>query len=247
MKRIEEMDEMERDDGRVRVDLHAHTWYSPDSVMRPETLVERAAAMGIGRIAVTDHGEIEGALRAWEADPARVIVGEEIRARCGTELIGLFLRERIPYGLALEETAERIRAQGGVVYAPHPYAYGTRGAWRAARSLPLADVAEVFNSRAFLPLWNRAAAAEVARRALPAAAGSDSHFPWEIGRAYTLLPSFATAPELRAALAHAQPVGVRAGSPLLHVASLSLHGARVAVSALTSGALRFPRREVVAG
>lgn len=241
------MDDRELPDSRLRVDLHAHTWFSPDSPMRPETLVERAAAAGIDRIAVTDHGEIEGALRAAEADPARVIVGEEIRSRCGTELIGLFLRERIPDGLALEETAERIRAQGGVVYAPHPYAYGTRGAWRAGLSLALADVAEVFNSRAFLPYWNRAAAAEAARRGLAAAAGTDAHFPWELGRAYTLLPRFTTAGELRAALASARPVGVRSGSPFLHVASLSLHGARKAARVMSSGALGFPRRQAAVG
>jgi hypothetical protein len=232
---------------RLRVDLHSHTWFSPDSLMRPEALVERAAEAGLDRIAVTDHGEIEGALRAREMAPGLVIVGEEIRSACATELIGLFLRERIPDGLPLEETAERIRAQGGVVYAPHPYAYGTRGAWRAARSLPLADVAEVFNSRAFLPYWNRAARAESARRGLAAAAGSDAHFPWEIGRAYTGLPPFSTADELRAALASAAPVGVRLGSPFLHVACVTLHAVRTSAARLSSGALTFPRREPLAG
>lgn len=218
---------------RIRVDLHAHTRYSIDGMTSPARLVERAAQAGLHRIAVTDHGEIEGALRARELDPGLVIVGEEIRPRCGTELIGLFLRERIPDGLAIEETAERIRAQGGVVYAPHPYAYARGGAWRAARSLALADVAEAFNSRAFLPGWNRAALAEAARRGLPAAAGSDAHFPWEIGRAWTELPPFADAQGLLAALRHAHPAGLRVGNPGLHVASLSLHLARAAARRLT--------------
>ena len=77
----------------MRVDLHSHTRYSLDATTTPQQLVQRAREAGLDRIAVTDHGEIEGALRARELDPALVIVGEEIRCRCGVELIGLFLTE----------------------------------------------------------------------------------------------------------------------------------------------------------
>ncbi|MEJ2547421.1 MAG: PHP domain-containing protein, partial [Gemmatimonadota bacterium] len=64
---------------RTSVDLHAHTCWSTDASTTPAELVERAAEEGIGRIAVTDHGEIEGAFRARAIEPDRVIVGEEIR------------------------------------------------------------------------------------------------------------------------------------------------------------------------
>jgi Predicted metal-dependent phosphoesterases (PHP family) len=37
------------------------------------------------------------------------------------EVIGLFLREEIPRGMSFGETAEAIRAQGGLVYLPHPF------------------------------------------------------------------------------------------------------------------------------
>jgi len=110
----------------LRVDLHTHTRWSPDAVTTPSELVERAAEVGLDRVAVTDHGEIDGALEARALDPGRVIVGEEIRCACGTELIGLFLEERIPMGLDAREVARRIADQGGVVYAPHPYAYARR-------------------------------------------------------------------------------------------------------------------------
>src|SRR5689334_6323857 len=114
---------MERERAVLRVDLHSHTWYSGDSLTSPETLVRRARAAGLDRIAVTDHGAIEGAFAARGFDPELVIVGEEIRCGCGTDVIGLFLQELIPVGLSLRETASRIREQGGVVYAPHPFAY----------------------------------------------------------------------------------------------------------------------------
>lgn len=188
--------------------------------------------MGLDRIAVTDHGVIRGALEAREIDPERVIVGEEIRCRCGTELIGLFLREHIPSGLPVEETAERIRGQGGVVYAPHPFAYPRAAGRRALRALAAADLVEVFNSRAFRPSWNRAATEAAASRGLPVAAGTDSHFPWEVGRAYTDLPAFTDADGLRAALPHARAVGLRTASPLVHVGSVGLHTARWATARL---------------
>jgi hypothetical protein len=36
------------------------------------------------------------------------------------DIIGLFLRERIPYVLPVAEVVRRIRAQGGLVDVPHP-------------------------------------------------------------------------------------------------------------------------------
>lgn len=214
-----------------RVDLHSHTSVSADGITPPGRVARRAAAAGLHRIAVTDHGQIRGALRAREAEGGeRVIVGEEIGCACGTELIGLYLAERIPQGLPMEEAAARVRGQGGIVYAPHPFAYRGRAEWHAARVLAQADVVEVFNSRAFLSAWNRRAARAAAERGLPAAAGSDAHFPWEIGRAWTELPPFDDAAGLLRALAFAVPVARRTATPLVHVVSLSLGMARRALA-----------------
>lgn len=217
----------------IRADLHCHTRLSADALTTPAELVERAAEAGIDRVAVTDHGEIAGALAAHALDPARIIIGEEIRCREGTELIGLYLHERIPYGLPVEETAARIRDQGGLVYAPHPYAYIARPTLHAARALAVADIVEVFNSRAFLPAWNRLARKAAQTRGIPMAASSDGHFPHEIGRAYTELPWFDDAASLRAALAQATPSGIKTATPFIHVASLSLKATRLALNALS--------------
>lgn len=202
------------------VDLHAHTCWSHDAGTTPAELVERAAETGIGRIAVTDHGEIEGALRARSIDPQRVIVGEEIRCRGRTELIGLFLEERIPEGLSVEETAGRIRDQGGLVYAPHPWAYLYRPGHHARTSIEVADIVEVFNSRAFWGRWNRLAATSADRAGRLTAASSDAHFPHEIGRAMTVLPEFDGPQGLMGALRSGEPVAAVVGSPFVHVASV---------------------------
>ena len=50
--------------GMWRVDLHTHTWASPDSKNDPAALVDRARELGLNRVAVTDHNTIEGALAA---------------------------------------------------------------------------------------------------------------------------------------------------------------------------------------
>lgn len=210
----------------IRVDLHCHSNYSPDAWASPVELVERAFAVGLDRIAITDHDEVAGALQAQAVFGDHVIVGEEIHCACGTHLIGLFLRERIPSRLSIDETAERIRDQGGIVYAPHPYAYARRATWFAERALAVADAVEVFNSRAFLPGWNRKAERAAHEVALPAAAASDSHFPWELGRAYTEMPAFLGAREFAESLHHARPVGLRTGSPWLHVSSIALSTVR---------------------
>jgi predicted metal-dependent phosphoesterase TrpH len=202
------------------VDLHAHTRWSHDAGTTPAELVERAAEAGIGRIAVTDHGEIEGAMRARSIDPNRVIVGEEIRCRGRTELIGLYLNERIPEGLSVEETAARIRDQGGLVYAPHPWAYVYRPGHHARKAIAVADIVEVFNSRAFWGRWNRLAARSAERAGTLAAASSDAHFPHEIGRAMTLVPEFDGPQGLLDALRTGRPVANVVGSPFVHVASV---------------------------
>jgi predicted metal-dependent phosphoesterase TrpH len=203
----------------VKIDLHLHTDYSVDGWSSPEDMVRTAMARGLDRIAITDHDTIEGALMAHGSWPDRVIVGEEITCQCGTHLIGLFLTNHVPTGIQIEEAAERIRSQGGLVYGPHPYAYLSKPVRRANRVAAVSDLVEIFNSRAFLPAWNSKASALARDRELPAAASSDAHFHRELRRAYTEVPEFKTANEFRDSLAKAQPKGIRTGSPWLHVAS----------------------------
>jgi predicted metal-dependent phosphoesterase TrpH len=204
-----------------RVDLHSHTHHSPDSTMSPAELVARARAGGLDRIAVTDHNRMDGSFEASSIDPELVILAEEIDCADGTDLIGLFLKEPIPAGLSIEATADRIRAQGGIVYAPHPYAYLIRPRPRAEAVIAVADVVEVFNARAFWPPWNRAARTAAEARGVAMAASTDGHFPHEIGVTCTELPPFATAEEFRAALAHARPAPGPPQSALIHVRSIT--------------------------
>jgi predicted metal-dependent phosphoesterase TrpH len=187
-----------------RADFHSHTCYSHDAYQTPRELVERARKVQIDRIAVTDHHTLDGALRARDIDPNRVIIGEEITTRCGIDVIGLYLTKRIAPRLSLERVVEEIRAQDGVVYIPHPFAYLVSARQRAARALPFADIVEIWNSRAFYAPWNRRALAAARGRGVAGAAGSDGHFAFELGRAVTVLPEFCDASTLKLAVKDAQ-------------------------------------------
>jgi predicted metal-dependent phosphoesterase TrpH len=179
--------------GWVRLDCHLHTVASGDAVTTLDELAERVAALRLDVVCITDHHEITAALTALERGiGARVIVGEEVRTPDG-DIIGLFLTERVPYVLPLTEAAGRIRAQGGLVYAPHPCDPGRSSLGPALAALcaaGLVDAVEVVNAKVADPAHNQQAA-ELARRfGLPGGAGSDAHDPAGLGAAYAELPDF---------------------------------------------------------
>ncbi|HZU61120.1 MAG TPA: glycosyltransferase, partial [Solirubrobacteraceae bacterium] len=106
----------------IDVDLHMHTDHSYDCATPVEVLLSEARARGLGAIAITDHNEISGALEARaKADGLKVIVAEEVKTADQGEVIGLFIEEKIPRGLSLQETITEIKRQGGLVYVPHPF------------------------------------------------------------------------------------------------------------------------------
>ncbi len=181
-------------DSGFKLDLHNHTAYSLDGLMSPRELLALGRERGLHYLAVTDHNTVEGALEALalaEEDRSlpRVIPGVEVSTRAG-EVIGLFVETEIPSGLSLAETVEQIRAQGGLVYLPHPCDRLRRGAVsKRARgeALQLADLVEVANGRSLSKFAGLRSTRLAQRAARPAAAGSDAHRPREVGQAYVVV------------------------------------------------------------
>jgi predicted metal-dependent phosphoesterase TrpH len=176
-----------------RVDLHNHTHHSYDAHLRPSDYRRAHAAGLIDVVAITDHNTITGALELREQVPFPVIVGQEIDTADG-ELIGLFLTAPVPAGLPALETAERIRAQGGLVYLQHPFYRLVRGRMADAareelRGRGLIDIVEAVNGGPLTGAANARALAWARACDLPHTASSDAHEPLALGTCVQLVPA----------------------------------------------------------
>jgi predicted metal-dependent phosphoesterase TrpH len=174
----------------IEVDLHMHTDHSDDCATPVEVLLASAREQGLGAIAVTDHNEISGALEAKAQaarfgphPPVKVIVGEEVKTASEGEVIGLFIKEKIPRGLSLKETIAEIKRQGGLVYVPHPFdrMHSVPDYEHLLKVLDEVDAIEVFNPRVAISAFNEEAARFAAKYRIPAGAGSDSHVAQGLG------------------------------------------------------------------
>src|SRR6202022_4403258 len=142
---------------------------------------------------------IDAARSLVEAAKA-AIVGEEIVTTEG-ELIGLFLKERVPARLSPEETVAAIKEQGGLVYLEHPYDTTRRNLRKEAieRIADRIDIVEVFNGRS-QPEINRRAQELRSTLGVAAGAGSDAHTLREIGSVYIEMEAFDGAQDFLAKL-----------------------------------------------
>jgi len=207
----------------VRAELHCHTSWSRDCLMRPDRLVQVCIEKGIEVLAITDHNEIGGAFEVASIAPFTVIVGEEIKTREG-ELIGYFLKRHIPKGLSAEDTAMEIKSQGGIVSVPHPFD-SLRNSRLKTEVLErlitknLVDIIEAFNSRTTKPEDNTKAEIYAASKGIPVVAGSDAHTYPEVGTGITLLSPFSNADEFLMSTRRAVLTEARLSPWPVHLAS----------------------------
>jgi predicted metal-dependent phosphoesterase TrpH len=169
---------------KLKLDLHVHTSRSTDAFTSPRQLTTICRDRGLDGLAITDHN----VLAVDSSDELVILPGIEISTRAG-HVIGLGLSEVIPRGLSAEETIQRIADLQGVSIIPHPYDL-LRSSVRPHRLKVRPDAIEVINSSSFLHsvTWKRARTfAE--KESYPMTAGSDSHIPETIGRAYTEVES----------------------------------------------------------
>jgi predicted metal-dependent phosphoesterase TrpH len=171
----------------IEVDLHMHTDHSGDCATPVEVLLQTARDRGLGAIAITDHNEVSGALEAAEIakgmDGLKVIVAEEVKTAQQGEVIGLFLKEKIPKGLSMAETVTAIRGQGGLVYVPHPFDrfHSVPDYEHLLDIVEEVDLLEVFNPRVALTAFNEEAVRFAGKYRIVPAAGSDSHVAQGLG------------------------------------------------------------------
>ncbi len=167
---------------KLKLDLHVHTTKSPDAYTHPTKLISLCERAGLDGLAVTDHNVL-----ATPMPGERILIpGMEISSRDG-HIIGLGLPEPLPRGLSADETIDRIRELGGLSIIPHPYDL-FRSAVKPDRLTTRPDAIETINSASMLHTitWKRARVFARDEK-LPAVAGSDSHIPQTVGRAFTII------------------------------------------------------------
>lgn len=167
---------------KLKLDLHVHTTNSKDAYTRPDQIPILCREAGLDGLAITDHN----ALPATIPEGVIFIPGIEVSSKQG-HVIGLGLSESVPLGLSADETILEIRKLGGVTIIPHPYDL-LRPSVRPDALSSRPDAIEVINSASFLHsiTWKRATKF-ASRNDIPGVAGSDSHIPETLGRAFTII------------------------------------------------------------
>jgi predicted metal-dependent phosphoesterase TrpH len=175
----------------VKVDLHTHSIGSSDGGL---TLDDYRRALEQGKldyIAITDHGEVKAARKIRQDLKSlgnRIIIGEEIKTTDG-EIIGLYLKNKIPFWMTPMQTVKEIKKQGGVVYIPHPFEVVRSGISQSALQeiIKEVDIIETYNSRALFKKKRNMAAAMAKRHGVAQAASSDAHGSMGWGKTYSVL------------------------------------------------------------
>lgn len=174
-------------------DLHIHTIYSYDGTASVAAVLTRARQIGLDVIAITDHDEIAGSLKALELASqygVEVIPGSEVTTSEG-DLLALNITEKVQPGRSLVETILRIGTLGGFCIAPHPMAGGfgmkSLSAYSILKALRNPDVARVliaiesYNATAIDRLSNHYARILAERLGIAQTGNSDAHVVEAIG------------------------------------------------------------------
>lgn len=180
----------------LHVDLHCHTEASPDSTIEIKKIIKICKKKNIQKLAITDHNVIEGALKSKKLAPDLIIIGEEISS-CEGHIIALFINKHIPPHKSAIETVKDIKAQGGIVYIPHPFSSLRAGVGEKTLNQirKYIDIIEVFNSRTFFSKENEKALRYAQKYNLLQGAGSDAHRESHLGKTFIKMRNFNTKKE----------------------------------------------------
>ena len=174
-------------------DLHMHSIYSYDGTASVTAILKHAKRIGLDVIAITDHDEIAGSLKALEIAPnygVEIIPGTEVTTAEG-DLLALNVTEKIERHRPLIETVLAVRELGGFCIAPHPMAGGfgmkSLNAYSILKALRNSEVAstliaiETYNATTIDKMSNHYARILADRLDIAQTASSDAHILEAIG------------------------------------------------------------------
>lgn len=174
-----------------RIDMHNHTFFSPDSTSDPIDFVERAIEIGLNGVAVTEHNSFLASepfetLKDKYDGRIRIFRGVEYSSHEGHVLIfGIKDDSFITLGVEapIREVIKYAGEKNAVIVLPHPFRE-----WSLLRSdiggLQGVSAIEAYNGHNNKE-ENAKALIEANRLGLPTTGGSDSHNIAEIGSCFT--------------------------------------------------------------
>ena len=179
----------------IKLDLHIHTTYSGDSLIKPRDLLKFARKKELDGISITDHGNLtayDKIKKEFNEAGMILIPGMEIETHIG-EVIGLFIDKEIDTSDNNFFTiVKQIKKKNGLVIIPHPFDFLRRnhlkmGIISSDIIQKYIDGIEIMNSRIILKYCVNKAKSFNKKHQLFETGGSDAHTLNEIGRGYTLI------------------------------------------------------------
>lgn len=186
----------------IKTELHCHNSFSNFHVGHDDApydcdvsirdQLERANLLGLDAIFVTNHNTLDGyhQLLEYKNDHEKfknidVFPAEEITTDTGAHVLAYGIHDAIEAELPLDEIIDRVKEQGGVSSAPHPFSL-----LDALRdSAKKCDMVEVFNSNNIDVLSNARATQFALENDMVQVAGSDSHVLSTLGRCVNVIDS----------------------------------------------------------
>lgn len=180
-----------------KADLHIHTRHS-DGFPTVDQLIDHVEANTcLDVIAVTDHEDVTGGLRARESAARKgsrvdVVPGVEVTTIHG-HLLALFVEQTPPMFRSVESTLETIHSWGGLAVVPHPMSWLTRSISRRTIDRIVSGNEEGISFDAIETCNPSPAGKAVARKTgalnrrwrIPATGGSDAHHLLQVGCGWT--------------------------------------------------------------
>ena len=173
-----------------KFDHHVHTSrHSPDSIIDPFELIDRARLAGLDGVVITEHDyqwqADELAELAAHAGGLRIFAGAEISAREGHFLVyGLPDLDEAPAGISLAELLRTVNRHGAAVVAAHPFRWDQPFDEIVAEHGPAFHGLELVSNNV-TPTTRARTARVLERHPMGATGSSDGHEPEAVGCYYT--------------------------------------------------------------
>lgn len=170
----------------MRIDHHLHTSrHSPDSVMDPLEMIDRALAVGLDGVVITEHDyqwrADELADLASRAGRLKIFSGVEVSAREGHFLVyGLPDLSDVGPGVSLSELLAVVNRRGAAIVAAHPFRWGQPFDEIVAQHGPVFHGVE-YVSNNVTPETRAQTDALLKTLPMPATGSSDAHDDYTLG------------------------------------------------------------------